>query len=74
MAEAKNEKAKVGSTKEHLKQLATDKVKIRFRDRIKCEILKDTQFYKKGQIINPHKVTGEKLIAEKIAKKIVEKD
>lgn len=47
-----------------------DKKVIKFRDRVKLEILKDTRFYRKGQVINPHPLVGDELIEAKIAKKI----
>lgn len=52
-----------------LKQNADTGTKIRYNERLAVEILKDTKFYKKGQIINPHKVKGLALIDQKIAKK-----
>lgn len=60
------------------KKMLTDnvekKTKIRYNDRLKVEIVKQTRFYKKGQIINPHKVKGLALIEQGIAKKVTEKD
>ena len=70
----KNEVAAVGSKKDHLKELGKEGRKIKFNDRQKCEVLKDTQYYKKGQIINPHVTVAEKLIKEKIAKKYTEEN
>jgi len=48
--------------------------KIKFTDRLAVEITQDTRYYKKGQIINPHKVKGLALIEQGIAKKYVEKE
>lgn len=62
------------SSKEMLKDNADKKTKIRYTDRLKVEILYDTQFYKAGQIINPHKVKGEALIKQGIAKKAPKQD
>jgi hypothetical protein len=53
-----------------LKELAEKKVKVRFSERLKLEILKDTKYYKKGQIINPHVTIGNELVKLKIAKKV----
>ena len=66
------ELSKVGSKKEHLKELGKEGRKIRFNQRLKVEIVKPTQFYKVGQVINPHITTGEKLLKEGIAKKVIE--
>tara|TARA_R100000656_G_scaffold124173_2_gene101758 strand:+ start:3197 stop:3415 length:219 start_codon:yes stop_codon:yes gene_type:complete len=62
-------KASVDS-KKMLKELAEKKVKVRFSERLKLEILKDTKYYKKGQIINPHVTIGNELVKLKIAKKV----
>ncbi len=77
MADSKSVKgeqelSKVTSKKEHLKELGKEGRKIRFNQRLKVEIVKPSKFYKKGQIINPHITTGEKLIKEGIAKKVTE--
>ena len=47
---------------------AEKKTIISYADRIKLEIVKDTRHYKVGQIINPHRVMGEALIKQGIAK------
>jgi hypothetical protein len=62
-------KASVDS-KKMLKELAEKKVKVRFSERLKLEILKDTKYYKKGQIITPHVTFGNELVKLKIAKKV----
>ena len=78
MATTKNVKtekeieATPSSTKDFLKEQAEKGTKIKLRDRIKCVIVKETKHYKKGQVITPHKIFGEKLIKEKIAKKFEE--
>jgi len=48
--------------------------KIKYNDRLKVEILVDTRFYKAGQVVNPHKVKGQALIDQGIAKKYTEED
>tara|TARA_R110000822_G_C15134660_1_gene475509 strand:- start:40 stop:255 length:216 start_codon:yes stop_codon:yes gene_type:complete len=58
------------NAKEMLKGLAKEGRKIKFESRVKLEIIKKTKFYKLGQIINPHVTFGERLISDKIAKKI----
>jgi hypothetical protein len=45
---------------------------IRYADRVKLEIVQDTRHYKAGQIITPHKVMGEALIKQGIAKEYKE--
>lgn len=73
MARQKEEGAEF-SSKEMLTSNADAKTKIRYTDRLKVEILHDTQFYKAGQIINPHKVKGEALVKQGIAKKVPKED
>lgn len=41
--------------------------KIRYQDRVCLKVIKETKFYRKGQIINPHPVMGDQLIADGIA-------
>lgn len=41
---------------------------IRYSDRVQVEIIKSTKHYHIGQLINPHKIMGEELIAQGIAK------
>lgn len=53
---------------------AEKKTKIRYNDRLKVVMTTDTRFLKSGQIINPHKVKGQALIDQGLAKKYVEKD
>jgi len=61
---------KTVDSKKLLKNLANEKVKIKFNDRIKLEVLNDTKFYKKGQVINPHRTFGDQLVKQKIAKEV----
>lgn len=46
------------------------KTVIRYADRVKLEIVTDTRHYKVGQIITPHKVMGEALVSQGIAKEV----
>lgn len=41
---------------------------VKYADRNPVEIVKATKHYTVGQIINPHKIMGEELIAQGIAK------
>lgn len=54
------------------KEQAKKGAKIKMRDRVKLEVTVDTNFYKKGQIISPHKIYAEKMIADGTAKKLQE--
>ena len=56
--------------KKMLKDAAQQKRKIFRKDRMKLEVITATDFYKKGQIIEPHVVMGEQLIKDKIAKAV----
>ena len=53
-----------------LKQAAKDQSVIKRKERIKLEVIEKTEFYKKGQIIEPHTVMGEQLVKDKIAKAV----
>ena len=68
MAEA----AKKGvDAKAMLKNLAKEKTKIKFNDRMTIEIISDDQkHYRKGQIITPHPTFGKELIKNKIGKEL----
>ncbi len=56
------------SAKEMLKNAVGQKM--RYKDRMKVEILQDTQYYKAGQVINSAKVKGQALIDQGLAKKV----
>ena len=45
---------------------------IKYNDRLKVEVIKETKHYKVGMILNPHKVKGEALIKQGIAKEVKE--
>ena len=47
---------------------------IRYNDRVKLKIVKDTRHYSEGQIITPHKVMGEALVKQGIAEAYKEKE
>lgn len=71
-----NEKktAKTYSSKSMIKEHGAKGTKVKYTDRLAVEILEDTQFYRKGQVIKPHKVKGEELVRLGIAKKYVPKE
>ena len=66
--EEKTEKAI--DTKKLLKDLGSKETKMRYTDRKKVEVLKDTKHYRKGQIIAPHVTFADALIENKIAKEV----
>lgn len=57
------------SSKQMLKEHGEAGTKIKFNDRLTVEIIKETQYYKVGKVINPHKIVGEAYIKQGIAKK-----
>lgn len=57
-------------SKKLLKELGASKRKIKLNDRLNLEVVKATEFYKKGQLISPHRVFGEQLIKDGIAKEV----
>lgn len=62
------------NSKEMLKKEGENGTKIKYQSRTKIELLKDTKHYKKGQIIEPHSIVAKHMIADKLAKKVVEKE
>jgi hypothetical protein len=44
------------------------KLKIRYTDRVKLEIIKETKHYKLGKIITPHRLVADELVRLDIAK------
>lgn len=46
---------------------------VSYNDRKKVEIIKSTQFYTVGQVINPHKIMADELILQGIAKEAKDK-
>lgn len=57
-------------SKKMLKDLANEKRKIKFNDRVNVEVIKKTKHYRKGQKLNPHRTFAEELIKKKIAKEV----
>lgn len=47
---------------------------INLTERLTVEIVEDTKYYKKGDIISPQKIKGQALIDQKIAKKYTKKE
>ena len=58
------------TAKEFLKEHGKKETKIRLNDRMKVKIIKATKHYKLNQVVNPHKLWAEKLIADKTAVKV----
>ena len=68
MTKEKNQSTEIGTAidaKEVLKEQVGNKVVL--SERMSLEIIKDSKFYKVGQLINPHRVIGEDLVKNKIA-------
>lgn len=53
-----------------LKESAEKSRIIKRTDRMTLEVLRDTKYYTKGQIITPHPVLGEELVKNKVAKEV----
>lgn len=58
------------NAKEIQKEAAKAGRKVKMNDRVKLKVLNETKFYKAGQIINPHRVYAEKMIAEGTAEEV----
>lgn len=41
---------------------------VKYADRVKLQVVKATRHYREGQIITPHKVMGEALVKQGVAK------
>lgn len=62
-------KVKIDS-KKMLAQLAEQRAKVKFSDRVELEIVKPTKHYKLGQLISPHSTFAKVLISSGVAKKV----
>ena len=71
---AEEPKVKAFDSKKMIAEHAEKGTIIDYAERLSVEILEDTKYYKKGDIISPHKIKGQALIDQKIAKKYVKKD
>lgn len=68
------EPKKAFDSKKMLSEHAEKGTKIRYTDRMTVEITTATKHYKKGDIISPHKIKGQALIDQGIAKKYNKKE
>jgi len=71
---AEEPKVKAFDSKKMIAEHAEKGTIIDYAERLSVEILEDTKYYKKGDIISPHKIKGQALIDQKIAKKYSKKD
>ncbi len=72
MADVKKNEVATFNVKAMLLENAEKGTKIKYSDRKKVEIVKETKHYKVGMIVNPHLVKAEALIKQGIAKAIKE--
>ena len=72
MADVKKNEVATFNVKAMLLENAEKGTKIKYADRKKVEIVKETKHYKVGMIVNPHLVKAEALIKQGIAKAIKE--
>ena len=72
MADVKKNEVATFNVKAMLLENAEKGTKIKYTDRKKVEIVKETKHYKVGMIVNPHLVKAEALIKQGIAKAIKE--
>lgn len=72
----KTEKAgePVINAKEIQKKAAKENKKIKLTDRMNLEITQDSGHYKKGQRINPHRIYGQALVHNGIAKEVKDEE
>lgn len=55
------------NAKSMISKNAEAKTVIRYADRVKVRLLKDTKYQKKGKVYSPHKIKAEALVEQKIA-------
>ena len=72
MADVKKNEVATFNVKAMLLENAEKGTKIKYSDRKKVEIVKETKHYKVGMIVNPHLVKAEALIKQGIAKAVKE--
>jgi len=72
MAEETKSEVTTFSSKAMLLENAEKGTIITYSDRLKVEIVKDTKHYKVGMVLSPHKIKGEALIKQGIAKEYKE--
>lgn len=72
--EPKKSFSKAFDSKKMILEHAKKGTKIRLTDRMTVEIVEETKYYKKGDIISPHKIKGQALIDQGIAKKYTKKE
>jgi len=72
MADVKKNEVATFSSKAMLLENAKAGTKIFYKDRLTVEIVKETKHYKVGMITSPHRVKGEALIKQGIAKEYKE--
>ena len=72
MADVKKNEVTTFSSKAMLLENAEKGTIITYSDRLKVEIVKDTKHYKVGMVLSPHKIKGEALIKQGIAKEFKE--
>lgn len=64
------EKTPLFDAKGMLEKHTQAKTKIKYGERKEVEIIADTKYYKKGQVIRPHLIVADRLIEQKIAKEV----
>lgn len=73
MAKAETAELGVFSSKKMLEDNGKKGTVIKFNERLKVEVIKETKHYSVGMILEPHKVKGLALIEQGIAKEVKEK-
>ena len=68
LAEDQNVDGTNFDAKAMLKSNAEKSTKIKFKDRLKVELTKDTLYQKKGKVYSPHRVKAEALVEQGLAK------
>lgn len=66
-SEDQNPKGTNFDSKKMIEENTEKKTKVKFTDRVKVRLLKDTIYQKKGKEYSPHRVKAEALVEQKIA-------
>ena len=66
-AEDQNPEGTNFDAKKMIEENTENKTKVKFTDRVKVRLLKDTVYQKAGKVYSPHRVKAEALVAQEIA-------
>ena len=72
VAEDQNEDATAFDAKAMIAENSEKKTVIKYADRVKVKLLKDTVYQKAGKVYSPHRIKAEAMIKQGLAEKVKE--